>query len=306
MQHSEVVEAAKNAGVALIRFEYCDVSGVARTKAIHVDQLAHKLIEGVSLTRAQMAIDLLEQLVDVQGMEPVGEIRLVPDPATFTVLPWAPGTASVLCDQLGHDRLDWGACPRSYLKSVLARAAGMGIEVQATFENEYYLARDVEGRFVPYDVPGHAPVYSVIGHDHAAGLMVELVHALQAQGMVSSTGFDGGFQVPLSRLLGEVVGSVLRLELDRGQEADLAVQAAEVEPVDVLGDCDLQLVDVLPGSAVADELGLEQAVERLGHGIVVAVALASDRGDGAGLGEAFGVADGEVLHPSVGVKPNSV
>lgn len=184
MQHSEVVEAAKNAGVTLIRFEYCDVSGVARTKAIHVDQLAHKLIEGVSLTRAQMAIDLLEQLVDVEGMEPVGEIRLVPDPATFTVLPWAPGTASVLCDQLGHDRLDWGACPRSYLKSVLARAAGMGIEVQATFENEYYLARDVDGRFVPYDVPGHAPVYSVIGHDHTAGLMVELVHALQAQGMV--------------------------------------------------------------------------------------------------------------------------
>ncbi len=182
MQHSEVVEAAKNADVTLIRFEYCDVSGVARTKAIHVDQLAHKLIEGVRLTRAQMAIDLLEQLVDVRGMEPVGELRLVPDPATFTVLPWAPGTASVLCDQLGHDRLDWGACPRSYLKNVLARAAGMGIEVQATFENEYYLARDVDGRFVPYDVPGHAPVYSAIGHDHTAGLMV--VHALQAQGMV--------------------------------------------------------------------------------------------------------------------------
>ena len=94
---------------------------------------------------------------------------------------------------------------------------------------------------------------------------------------------------------------MLRLELDWGDEADLAVQAAEVEPVDVLGDGDLQLVDVLPKSAVADELGLEQAVERLGHGIVVAVALASDRGDGTGLGEAFGVADGEVLHPSVGV-----
>jgi len=76
---------------------------------------------------------------------------------------------------------------------------------------------------------------------------------------LSSTGFDGGFQLPLSRLLGEVVGSVLRLELDRGHEADLAVQAAEVEPVDVLGDCDLQVVDVLPGSAVADALGLEQA-----------------------------------------------
>ena len=183
-QHEEVVSAARAAGVKLVRFEYCDVSGVARTKAIHIDQLAGKLHEGVSLTRAQMAIDLCEQLVDIPGMEPVGEIRLVPDPATFTVLPWVPASASVLCDQLGHDRTDWGACPRSYLKRVIASAAAMGLHIQATFENEFYLAREVDGRYEPFDVPGHAPVYSVIGHDLAAPLAVDLVDALAAQGMV--------------------------------------------------------------------------------------------------------------------------
>ena len=46
MNIRDVVEAAKQAGVKLIRFEYCDVSGVARTKAIHVGQLEHKLREG--------------------------------------------------------------------------------------------------------------------------------------------------------------------------------------------------------------------------------------------------------------------
>ena len=122
--------------------------------------LASKLVEGVSLTRAQTAIDLLEQLVHVEGMEPVGEIRLVPDPATFTVLPWAPGSASVLCDQLDHDRTDWGACPRSYLKRVLARAAERGLFVQASVENEYYLAREVDGQYVASDLFDHAPVYS--------------------------------------------------------------------------------------------------------------------------------------------------
>ena len=181
---AEVVRTAREAGVRLVRFEYCDVSGVARTKAIHVDQLAHKLVEGVSLTRAQMAINLLETLVDVEGMEPVGEIRLVPDPATFSVLPWAPGSASVQCDLLGHDRLDWGACPRSYLKRMLARAADLGVHVQATFENEYYLAREVDGVPVPYDAFGHAPVYSVIGQDHAGDLLLETVDALLAQGIV--------------------------------------------------------------------------------------------------------------------------
>ncbi len=183
MQHRQIVAAARAAGVKLIRFEYCDVSGVARAKAIHIGQLEHKLLEGVSLTRAQMAINLLERLVHVDGMEPVGEVRLVPDPSTFSVLPWAPGSASVLCDQWGHDRKDWGACPRSYLKRVLERAAAHGIHVQATFENEYYLAREIDGRYVPFDTPDHTPVYSAIGHDLNAAIMVEMVTALESQGM---------------------------------------------------------------------------------------------------------------------------
>jgi glutamine synthetase len=184
MEHRQIVAAARAAGVKLIRFEYCDVSGVARTKAIHIEQLQHKLLEGVGLTRAQMSINLLDKMVHVDGMEPVGEIRLVPDAATFSVLPWAHEHASVLCDQLDHDRTDWGACPRSYLKRVVDRAAEHGINVQATFENEYYLAREVDGTPVPFDTLGHAPVYSSIGHDLNAALMVEMVGALEAQGMV--------------------------------------------------------------------------------------------------------------------------
>ena len=180
---ADVVTAARQADVRLVRFEYCDVSGVARAKAVHIDQLQHKLLEGVGLTRAQMSIDLLEQVVPIEGMEPVGEIRLVPDPAAFSVLPWSPGSASVLCDQLDHDRTDWGACPRSFLQRVLRRAAGLGLSVQATFENEYYLATEVDGRYVPVDASGHSPVYSAIGHDHAADLMLETVDALTAQGI---------------------------------------------------------------------------------------------------------------------------
>jgi hypothetical protein len=78
-------------------------------------------------------------------------------------------------------------------------------------------------------------------------------------------------------------------------EADLAVQASVVEPVDVLRDGELEVVDALPGSLVADQLGLEQRVERLGQRVVIAVTGAADGGDRAGLGEALGVAHGDVL-----------
>ncbi|MBC7518252.1 MAG: glutamine synthetase [Microbacteriaceae bacterium] len=183
MNISDVVAAAREAGVKLIRFEYCDVSGVARAKSVHVSQLEHKLLEGVSLSRAQMSLNLLDKLIHIEGMEPVGEIRLVPDPATFTVLPWVPASASVLCDQFDHDRLDWGACPRSYLKAMIARADALGFRVQASFENEYYLATEKDGEFLPFDVPTHAPVTSSIGHDLNASLMVDSVDALVAQGI---------------------------------------------------------------------------------------------------------------------------
>lgn len=37
---------------------------------------------------------MLDQLARVEGLGPVGEIRLVPDPDTFTVLPYAPHAAA--------------------------------------------------------------------------------------------------------------------------------------------------------------------------------------------------------------------
>jgi glutamine synthetase len=177
---SGIVEQARQAGVQLVRFLYCDFSGVTRGKTVHVAQLDHKLREGVGLTRAQMAMNLLEQLVPVEGMEPVGEIRLVPDPETFSVLPWTPSSASLLCDQLDHDHKSWGACPRSFLKAMVARAAERGIAVEAAFEDEFYLAREEQGQYVPFD---HAPVYSAIGLDLSAEVMHDIVTALDKQGL---------------------------------------------------------------------------------------------------------------------------
>jgi hypothetical protein len=52
---------------------------------------------------------------------------------------------------------------------------------------------------------------------------------------------------------------------------ELPVEPSLVEPVDVLGDGDLDIVDRPPGTAsrVADEFALEQRVVRLGQGVVV-------------------------------------
>ena len=66
---------------------------------------------------------------------------------------------------------------------MLDRAARLGITVQATFENGYYLATELNGSYAPLDASGHSPVYSAIGHDQADDLMLETVDALTAQGI---------------------------------------------------------------------------------------------------------------------------
>jgi glutamine synthetase len=128
-----------------------------------------------------MAMNLLEQLIDIDGMEPVGEIRMVPDPDTFSILPWTPGSASLICDQLDHNHMNWGSCPRCFLKDMVAQAEQMGIKVEATFENEFYLAREQDGAYIPFD---QAPVYSSIGLDLSARVMHDIVRALSEQDLI--------------------------------------------------------------------------------------------------------------------------
>jgi glutamine synthetase len=180
MTVDEVVAKAREDGVRLIRFLYCDPSGIIRGKNVHVDRLASKIREGVGLTRAQNAVNMLEQYVPLEGMEPVGEIRITPDPDTYTVLPWLPRTAGMLSDQLGHDGLDWGSCTRSFLKRAIAAAEVADIRVKASFENEFYLAEDVDGEVRPFQ---DGPVYSSIGMDRVAYVMNDIVDALESQNL---------------------------------------------------------------------------------------------------------------------------
>jgi glutamine synthetase len=176
----EVVERAAEDDVRLVRFLYCDPSGVIRGKAVHIDHLASRMRSGVGVTRGQNAINMLDAFVPVEGMEPVGEIRIVPDPDTYGRLPWLPRTASLQCDQLDHDFQDWGACTRSFLKRAISAAEGMGIEVMAAFENEFYLAHVVDGRIEPYQ---DGPVYSSAGMDRVAHVMDDILSALEVQGL---------------------------------------------------------------------------------------------------------------------------
>src|SRR3954451_13137634 len=148
---SHVVERVEDAGVRLVRFLYCGNDGTIRAKASGRHGLQQRLEGGIGLTVAMQAMNALDQLQPVEGMGPVGEVRLVPDLETFRVLPYAPHTGALICDHLQLDGEPAPVCQRSFLKRMEARLGERGASLEVAFENEFSLANEVDGGFEPID-----------------------------------------------------------------------------------------------------------------------------------------------------------
>jgi glutamine synthetase len=175
----QIVTAASAAGVRLIRFLYCDNGCTIRGKLAHIDSLAARMETGIGVTVAMQAMNMLDQLQPVEGMGPVGEFRLVPDPDSFVILPYAPHSAAMMCDMLTLDRQPWGACPRSFLKRMIGRAAEQGMTFQTTQENEFTLLQpDDQGGYTPIDT---GLCFSSISMTAAAEVMNDIIAAMESQ-----------------------------------------------------------------------------------------------------------------------------
>jgi glutamine synthetase len=177
---AEVARQADEAGLRLVRFLWCGNDGTIRAKASSLHGLEGRIESGIGLTVGMQAMNSLDQLQPVEGMGPVGEVRLVPDPATFRVLPYAPRTGALLVDHVAIDGEPAPVCQRSFLKRMEARLAERGARLEVAFENEFSLATAVDGRYVPID---SGLCFSTISAGAAQDFVDELVDALDAQGI---------------------------------------------------------------------------------------------------------------------------
>jgi glutamine synthetase len=180
MKAQYIVQRAQAAKLRLVRFLYCDNGGIIRGKTTHTNKLASRMQEGIGQTLAMQAFTGVETLAAVEGMGPVGEFRLIPDPETFVILPYVPNSGSMFCDMIRLDGQPWEACPRSFLKRMCAELANEGMRAEAAVEHEFYLAREEGGQYVPAD---YSLCYSSIGLDEQASVIDEILAALESQGL---------------------------------------------------------------------------------------------------------------------------
>ena len=183
---AKVAAQAQADEISLIRFLYADHGGIIRGKAASAEVLPARMVTGIGHTVAMMAMSMLDHLQPVEGMGPVGEVRIMPDPATFVTLPYAPGAGAMVADLVQPDGEPWDACARTYLRQAIADLAAHGYAASAAFEPEFTLGRREAGpdggpdRLVPVD---DSLCYSATGFHQAHDYAVELQRALQAQGM---------------------------------------------------------------------------------------------------------------------------
>jgi len=177
---------AESAGISLAWFLYADHGGIIRGKSASAATLPARMETGIGHTVAMMAMSMLDHLQPVAGMGPVGEVRIMPDPATFVPLPYAPGAAAMLADLVHPDGQPWDACARTYLKQAVAELASQGYAATAAFEPEFTLGRREAGpdggpdRLVPND---DSLCYSATGFHLAHDFTTDLLQGLRAQGM---------------------------------------------------------------------------------------------------------------------------
>jgi glutamine synthetase len=134
-----------------VRVAWADPHGYSRAKALTVPAFLGALGSGYNINVATTTLDsagsrTFASFTPGGGMglaEMTGSpnLTIVPDPATFRLLPWAPGVGWVLCDEYFNDGRPFHFSPRHLLRGEVRQLAEKGQGCVVGAEIEWYLLR---------------------------------------------------------------------------------------------------------------------------------------------------------------------
>jgi glutamine synthetase len=156
-------------GLKSVRFSFADQHGVLRGKTLTTSAAEAAMERGIGVTSTLLLKDTSHKTVfpaftpggGVGSIEMQGaaDILMVPDPATFRVLPWASDTGWLLCDLKFQDGRPIPFSTRGELRTALERLERAGYEFVAGLEVEFHVFRIRDPRLQPADAgqPGNPP-----------------------------------------------------------------------------------------------------------------------------------------------------
>ena len=154
-------------GLKAVRFSFADQHGILRGKTLAAAEARGALERGVTVTSTLLLKDTSHRTVfpaftpgggvGMPELEGAADILMMPDAATFRVLPWAPDTGWVLCDLRLQDGRPVPYDCRAVLRSALEKLGGH--EFIAGLEVEFHVFRITQPNLRPADAgqPGTPP-----------------------------------------------------------------------------------------------------------------------------------------------------
>jgi glutamine synthetase len=129
----DILGRASEENVHFLRLQFTDIDGVIKNVEVPASQF-EKALDG----------QIMFDGSSIEGFTRIEEsdMLLVPDLDTFQVFPWASEHGRVgrlICDIARPDGSPFEGCPRTALKRMVEKAAGMGYRMMAGPEAEFFL-----------------------------------------------------------------------------------------------------------------------------------------------------------------------
>lgn len=177
-QADDMLQVTATREVEVVRFVFADQHGLTRGKGIMAAAVPGMLVNGCTMTSTLILKDTSHRTVMPVWQAGAGlgnprlagaaDLVMIADPATFRILPWAPGTGWVLCDLYYPDGEAVGYSTRQLLRSALHKLHQQGLELMSGLELEFHLFRPEQRPLTPADCsqPGSAPTVVPLQRGH--------------------------------------------------------------------------------------------------------------------------------------------
>jgi len=157
----EVMASIRSLGLKTVRLAVVDQHGVPRAKMLSPEAAIAAMSDGLDFSGAIYSLDTGNQVFvpafaqgggfGIEEFTGFPDVMLVPDPATFKVLPWADRTGWVLCDVYFGNGKPMPLDGRGLLRRMLSLLADAGFDFLAGIEVEFYITVLAPGPLSPSD-----------------------------------------------------------------------------------------------------------------------------------------------------------
>ncbi len=168
-------------GVVMVATTFVDNSGIARVKSVPLSLFPHLAGWGVGFSPSFDRFRADDWIAGSgTGVEPVGDLRLVPDVRRVVPLAAQPGWAWSPADRYQQSGFPHPQCSRLLLSRTTEALAARGVTVKAAFEIEWVVSEGMGDEFLPaVRGPGYSMARLVDRSDYCR----EVVEALLAEGI---------------------------------------------------------------------------------------------------------------------------